>query len=211
MEFVTEPLGPARQQVIYAYASQYRLRRGLSFERWAERVDEAYHQRVPPRHRTLKCMPHLSAVAGADEWEKLRRNLAQNLRRYEAGDQHLPVELEESLVAAMEDPWRSDCIRELAERYGLYGAFRRPATVAGDTASWASVLEDFGLVTRDMASVLADGRIDQDDASRLPALLRDVQRMQADLESLRQHVAAAAEAVADETVVAGPVTWRGER
>ncbi|UEX76824.1 hypothetical protein LMH63_12750 [Spiribacter halobius] len=155
-------------------------------------MDAAYCARVPERLRHVPA-PNLEAVAGAEEWRKLLRAWDQTLRRYAADDLRFPVELEEAWVAALEDPWRSDCIRELAERYGLYGAFRRPATVAGDTASWASVLEDFGLVTRDMAAVLADGRIDQDDASRLPALLRDVQRMQADLESLRQHVQAAAE------------------
>lgn len=182
---MTSQPAPTRQAVLISYAEQYRLRTGLSHERWAERVDREYCQRVPMRLRNVPA-PDLESVEGADEWAKLRRAWDQTLRRYVDGGLKFPVELEEAWVGALEDPWRSDCIRELAERYGLYGAFRRPATAEGDSTSWGTVLRDFARVTEDMAQILADGRIDERDGPELHRLRDDIRRMQGDLESLER-------------------------
>lgn len=175
---------PTRQAVLIAYAEQQRLRTGMSKEAWAECIDTAYCERVPREQRTLPA-PDLAQVTDADDWTKLRRAWDQQIRRYVAGERAFPSELEEAWIAALDEPYRTDCVRELAQRVGLYGALRREPGSTGDGRSWGAVLEGFSQVTQDMAAILDDGRIDDRDMADLPRLVEHVARMQADLESLR--------------------------
>ncbi|MBK1725699.1 hypothetical protein CKO13_01415 [Halorhodospira neutriphila] len=166
-----------------AHAEQQRLRTGQSHEEWAEAVDAAYCRLVPRGHRSLPA-PDLQHVEGADEWRKLLRAWDQQIRRYVAGERHWPAELEEAWVEALDEPYRSECRRELAQRLGCYGAIRRPGGQEGDGESWAAILDDFSSITQDMATIMADSRMDSGDD--LEGLIRDIDRMEADLVAMRE-------------------------
>lgn len=182
---------PTRQAVLILHADEYRHRAGVSHEHWAELVDAAYCARVPEAHRSVPA-PDLGDVSDANHWTKLLRAWDQALRRYESGEQRFPLELEEAWVFALAEPYRSACIREISQRIGCYGARIREPDSVGDHASWGGAMSAWADVTVAMGQVLADGRIDRDDQEHLPELMKHIEHVQADLESLRRHVKQAA-------------------
>ena len=176
---------PTRQAVLLLHAKEFRSRRGVSLENWAERVDREYCRRVPEQHRTISA-PDLSGITNADVYRKRLRAWDQVIRRFDEGEVRFPSELEEAWIFALEDPYRSACIRELSHRVGCYGAQIRPDGAVGDHSAWGDALESFGSVTVLMGQILADGVIDDRDIEQIADLVPTIDRMQAALETVRR-------------------------
>lgn len=177
---------PTRSAVLFVHAESYRRRAGVDHEKWVEYLDWAYCTMVPEAHRSLNA-PDLAAHQNdAEKWVSLRRKWDETIRRITRGDVRFPVDLEEAWVAALGEPWRTQCKRELAWRHGLWGAVRHEQGSAGDHKAWASALHQFGELTQSVGDVLADGAIDSEDLEQLPDLINTARAMQADLASLEQ-------------------------
>ena len=174
---------PTRQAVLFVHAAVFRERTGTSHEAWSERVDAVYCQRVPEQNRQVKA-PGLHDRMNPALHQRLLRAWDQKIYRYENGEQHLPAELEEAWVFALDEPFRTDCIRELSQRLGCYGAQIREPGAGGDHTAWGDALGSWGQITVLMGKVLADGRIDEHDREQLRALVPSIRSAQADLETL---------------------------
>ena len=139
---------------------------GLSMEKYAIGVVQAYHARTPDHLRSVAF-----DVDRADPYAAARANAQKVRRMFFGGPVRMAAELEESLVLALPEPFRSACQRELAERYGLLAA-KLPSGVAGEQVQHvAELITTAGDALAALAPVLSDGVIDADDAAGIPAAL----------------------------------------
>ena len=182
---------PTLQEVFFVHAREFRARCGIKERPWAERLDAAYCRLVPAEHRSLPA-PDLANVTDVTSFEKLRAAWDTYVRRIESGEIRFPVELEEAWLEAMEDPYRTACKRERAQRVGLWGAIRHVEGAIGDHCCFGETVREFGQLTQQMGEILADGSMHSGDAKHLPELTRRIDAMQADLESLKRRAQACA-------------------
>lgn len=91
----------------------------LSWKAFALSVVPHYRSKVPRHQQELE-------FSGKLDLDKAARVDGQHLKRFIDGTNKMPVSLEESWVQSLPEPYRQDCIRALAWRYGLVGAFAEP-------------------------------------------------------------------------------------
>jgi hypothetical protein len=173
-----------RQAVIHRHVAAVIETGRVTREGFADAVRQRYEAMVPERVRSIRFQdPEAAAVPS----RAMNSNMKALFGYWDPERAvRMPVEIEEAVVLSLPDPQREHCIRELARRYGLYGSFRREPGQGGDLRCWGDLLSDFGQISTDMAAVLADGRLDAEDAAAIPGLIEDVERMQSDLDSLRR-------------------------
>jgi hypothetical protein len=167
-----------------------RRRTGLSHEQWAERIDYEYCRRVPAEQRNLPAPDLCQYQNDAETHSKLRRAWDQTLRRWCSGERHFPMELMWSWIDALDEPWRSDCGREVARSLGFVGAKVSEPSGRGDTMAWGSMMVDFGNLTQDVSHVLADGQIHDGDREHLPDIIKHCQAVRADAATLEERARA---------------------
>jgi hypothetical protein len=137
--------------------------------------------------RTPLAARHVPFHRTADVYADQKAN-AQLLRRMLSIDAlvRMPVELEEALVLALPEPMRTECLRELADRYGLLAAPKpcgtriRPVVPAG-------ILRETG------EAVIALAQVIDQDAPRLA----DLQRAASELIDVIAHCTSAREQILD--------------
>jgi hypothetical protein len=165
----TQPLVQSRAEVVFGYTRRMLHERRLSMETFAARVVELYHARVPAAARSIEFK------SDGDLYQVARVN-AQRLSRYMQPEicTRMPVEIEEPWVLALDEPYRTDCVRELAARYGLL------AVPIPDDAGAVSDAESLGRLTRELgefftriAPVMADGIVDARDCPHLAAAIAE--------------------------------------
>jgi tRNA(Met) C34 N-acetyltransferase TmcA len=156
---------------------------------FAQAVAESYMQRVAPAERVVQF--HVGTdLASIDVAHK--RN-AKIVERFRDGTVKLPADLEEAWVAAMPQPWRDDCERELARRYGFLGA-RAPEIVPNaGVLQVAGLALEVGHTLEALAQVMADGKVDASDVPALLRALRESRDLAAELETLQARIQAALE------------------
>lgn len=173
---------PTRATTLIAHAHTYRIRSGVSHERWAEDVARAYCQLVPEGHRSVPA-PDLDGLDSAREYMRQLRAWDQQLRRYADDRNRLPADLEEAWVQALGEPYRTQCLHELAERHGLYAALKGSEGAVGDHECWARTTRRWSELTRLMGRILTQGEIGGDQES-VEALIQEADAMRGDLTSL---------------------------
>lgn len=116
----------SRAAVIIGFTERAIRETDLSWNGFAMAVVPHYRANVPRHQQHIKfsCQPDLLDAARVD---------AQKLKRHADAVNRLPVELEESWVQCLPPQYRRDCIRALAWRYGLIGAFAEPLVDNGGT------------------------------------------------------------------------------
>ena len=148
----------------------------MCMRKFAANVAERYIATTALVDRHLTFHDPGSTIESAVKAEKAN---AQLVTRILDGTVRFPVDLEEAWVGSLIDPFRMDCARELARRYGFLGAV---APRAGDSAAvqLGDLAMQFGAVMQALAPVMADGRIDAEDA---PAQLIAALKVGTDLQA----------------------------
>jgi len=161
---------------------------GCSMQTFAARLVEHYHASVPEPLRAV------TFKVGGDVFRDATTN-GQHVARFMNPDAttRMPVDLEESWVAALGGDFTLRCRRLLARRYGLLGVPVASLAQGADMREASSLTAEFGEVLGAMAPALADGRIDAADAAHLPKLINELD----DLCAAAVAVRARAQAVLD--------------
>lgn len=152
----------------------------LSYEAFAQSVLDHYHAHTTDTLRTIKF--HL--VPHADPYPAMRAN-AQLVRRMVEGlAVRMPVEIEESLVMSLPDPYRAACLRDLSARFGLLAARMPTDTCYGQADGIGTMLQRCGESMKALAPMLRDEAITPSDARLAPAALDHLEQLQADITSI---------------------------
>jgi len=176
-----------RSQVIWRHAHNLVNRTSASWETYAAQVRESYEAAVPKALRVVEWSEQRDA-------HKRMRLDAQTLRRFEHDTRHgLPDDLEEAMVAGLKALGYSghqQLLGELAQRYGLLAAPLPTATPVEDVDGIGRLLKETGEAIQAIAPILADGRIDENDASLAKQALVEINEAVAEMVSYAQRIAA---------------------
>lgn len=148
---------------------------------FAQAVADAYMDQVAPEERTTQFH------AGTDlaSIEKAGKLNAKLIERFRNGTVKLPADLEEAWVAALPKPWRLDCARELARRYGFIGARVPSSAAAGQMLCTAQVAMEFGQALQALAEINMDGVVDAHDLARVRRALKECGDLASEVTTLK--------------------------
>jgi hypothetical protein len=169
-----------RDDVIRHHVDMAARHSGETIESIAARAVELYEARTPLHARHIPFMPR-----GRNPYEAQRAN-ALHVRRFLGLSQpgtRMPVEFEEALVLALPEPFRTECLRELADRLGLLAA-KAPDPAASLLCAPADLMRECAEVITALAPALVDGTYTADDLPAIRAAvgaLADVQGATASL------------------------------
>lgn len=167
----------------------------LSSETYADEVRRLYQERTPEGARVVQFQ---NPDAADDPYRALRHN-AQTVRRY-LGLCEQPIrllaDLEEAMVLALPEPYRAECLRELAARYGLLAA-RMPGHERAATAlPLADLMRETAEVVEAVAPLMADGLLDSFDGHlQINQALQQLADLEAACASQRAQLEAGLQAV----------------
>lgn len=151
---------------------------------FADDVASLYHERTPLHARGVEFHQH---TRGADPYQVRRANEQLLFRMLKAGGPvRLPVELEEAVVMALPEPYRSECVRELAERYGLLAAALPTRGGCGTQASVGLLAREFGDVLHATAQTFGDGLLEQASPLHCAEVIKQIDQLVACALSLRE-------------------------
>lgn len=170
--------GEPRARVIAQYVGAYLHSSGTSMEAYADDVAREYHARTAPELRSVQFQ------CGGDAYKRLRAN-GQVVRRFLENEPRMPVDVEEAFIFALPDDLRRDVLRELAARVGLLAAPLPDGNGAHDLTLVGDLMREFGDAVKTLGPVLADGRIDAQDAPYLHAALREITELVEQATALR--------------------------
>lgn len=152
-----------RDDVIRHHLDMAARHSGETIESLASRAVDIYEARTPLHARHIPFMPR-----GRNPYEAQRTN-ALHVRRFLGLSQpatRMPIEFEEAIVLALPEPFQSECLRELADRFGLLAA-KAPDPAASVLCGPADLMRECAEVITALAPALADGTYTVDD---LPAI-----------------------------------------
>jgi len=176
---------PPRSHVIYNHTRLMLNQSALCVRKFAMRVAEQYMQLVAPDQRQCKFRWGVTL----EDLAKAEVHNAQILSRYMDGTvKVLPVDLEDAWVAALPEPYRSDCERDLARRRGNVSVKMAAPTMAGKAASIGVLMVEVGQLCEALAPALADGRITQSDLPHARRILKEGDDVIAAVLSLRRQI-----------------------
>ena len=178
--------GLSRRELLAGYIDSMLRVSSLSALDFAGRVAVNYARLVPEASRkiALKLEPESGEKAIRDT---IQSNY-QIVHRWLTGHTVMPVEVEEALVASLDEPYRSRCIHDLCRRHGVMPVMRG---TGGPLVGLGQLLESSGEVLKQAAVVLADGQINEADrehaapaAASLRQMISDATAMLVALEAL---------------------------
>lgn len=153
----SRPQQETRSEVIHRHTARMFHETRCSREAFGQGVVENYHRLVPPAAREIQFKTE------GDFFHCAKIN-AQKLMRYvdDRVNARMPVDLEEAWVLALSEPYRADCLHDLARRYGLLAV---PVPTDGATAlqSMSSVTREFGQACEAIAPIIANGSFGPED------------------------------------------------
>ena len=153
-----------RALVIHAHVQAALKHSGLDEADFADDVAALYQARTPLHARVIEFRPHQRGVNPYD----VRRANAQLLFRMlkPEGGVRLPSDVEEAVVLTLPEPYRAECLAELAARYGLLAAPLPAAPGAGireQVKSPCELMRKGADAVERIAPMLEDGRIGAED------------------------------------------------
>jgi len=157
-----------RDAVLVATARDMIARTSMSQDGFAEQLNHQLFDRAPARCRE-KGFPDLQALTKTADMQAYGRAYKAWSKRVErwlddSGDRiEIPSWIEESWVAALDQPWRDRALTELASRYGLLAVKQIGSGVDDALQVFAGIATNFGLVAGLGGKVFADGVFDQKD------------------------------------------------
>lgn len=187
-----------RAQVLFRYTTEAIRNSGLDDKSFAAEVAEKYMATVAPPERIIAF--HVGTDTATIDQANNRN--AKLIERFRNGTVKLPADLEEAWVAALPEPWRTDCARELARRYGFMGA-KTPAGDAGSVLSTARMCIELGESLQAMAEVSPTGAADGCPLPALRKALKEMQDLQAEVATLMAGLQQAIDAQTPRAVAGG--------
>jgi hypothetical protein len=157
-----------RDAVLVAIARDMIARTSMSQDGFAEQLNHQLFDRAPARCKE-KGFPDLQALTKTADMQAYGRAYKAWSKRVErwlddSGDRiEIPSWIEESWVAALDQPWRDRALTELASRYGLLAVKQIGSGVDDALQVFAGISTNFGLVAGLGGKVFADGVFDQKD------------------------------------------------
>lgn len=175
-----------RDSVIERYVMQALSAGVMTREGYADDVRKIYWQIVPEKQRKVR-------FADPDSHPKPSTVLASNAKTVfrfwdDSVSARMPVAIEEAMAYALPDPYGEDCRYALVYRLGYWGVKRHEPNGRGDYKAWGQALRGFGDVNVDMAEILADMVIDENDRPHIPRAIADIDAEVAHLLSVRQQL-----------------------
>lgn len=164
-----------RSGVVLDFVRRYLAETSMSLSKFAQVVVEVYHARVPdPKRRIMQFHESADAVADYAANDQLIRRLMSERVNF-------PADLEEAFVLALPDPYQSDCLHALAARYDCLAVKIPVSESCDDLANFARILKETGDLVTALGPILADGKIDADDAGDAKFALQQIHEAQAEL------------------------------
>lgn len=157
-----------RDAVLVAIARDMIARTSMSQDGFAEQLNHQLFDRAPARCKE-KGFPDLQALTKTADMQAYGRAYKAWSKRVErwlddSGDRiEIPSWIEESWVAALDQPWRDRALTELASRYGLLAVKQIGSGVDDALQVFAGITTNFGLVAGLGGKVFADGVFDDKD------------------------------------------------
>lgn len=167
----------ARAACIVHHANMALRKSVLTDRAYGQAVADLYMQRTPLHARTIEF--HVSHDPYADE-----RANAQLVKRFLTDVVRMPVDIEEALVLALPEPFRTACMTDLAARLNLLAAPRPQTGGTQQTVHLGQMAKDAGEVMIALAPMFKDGRIDAHDAPLAAHALDAIAQTMAMLASL---------------------------
>lgn len=158
-----------REAVLHRYLTRWENETSSSWPTIATVVRETYHALVPAGERVVSFSDH------ADAATRMRLD-AQILRRLFDKAEGCPMDIEESVVMALPDRYRQDCIEELNARIGQRcSPMREEQTAAFE--GMADTATEFGQLVQALAPALADSQFTPADLPYAPAIKNKANRV----------------------------------
>lgn len=184
-------LAETRSEVVFRYVKLMVRSTGASIEDYSVDVVRHWRDRTPAAAR------HGDFHIAGSVFEQMKSN-GQKIRRWMNPEVSArpSVDVEEALVLGLPEPFRSDCLRELAVRCGgLFVALNTTATpLLGDMAE---LLTQSGEALAALGPLFADGRIDSsDDTQALLKARRELQDVQSVIAGITSRIDQALEGTA---------------
>lgn len=177
-----------RDQVVAHHVNMVLRHTTVTRESFADDVVNRYHERTPLELRHIQFH---AFQRGGDPYAVQRAN-AQLLFRMLGNVVRLPVEIEEAVVLSLPEPYRTACLHDLCERYGLLAAPIPGATPEARLAQVGDLATEFGQAVHALATTLGDGHLTPADASNAQLVVRELDELIAKASGLRaQHQAIA--------------------
>lgn len=157
-----------RDAVLVAVARDMIARTSMSQDGFAEQLNRQLNLQAPARCRE-KGFPDLLAMTKTSEMQAYGRAYKAWSKRVErwlddSGDRiEIPSWIEESWVAAMDQPWRDRVLVELSARYGLLAVRQAGSGIDDALQIFACISTGFGDVAGLGGKVFADGVFDSGD------------------------------------------------
>src|SRR5690242_2310224 len=176
-----------RSELVFRHTSRMLHETRCSWEAFGQRLVEHYHAAVPAEARDVQFQ------TTGDVFHCAKIN-AQKICRY-ADDRvnaRLPVDLEESWVEALAEPYRTDCIRDLARRYGLL-AVQVPVSLGCTVSAMQSVSavsREFGQAIEAVAPIIENGKFGPEDLPHVDRALRELEDLIGAAEATRAQLLA---------------------
>jgi hypothetical protein len=157
------------------------LANATTMRSYATTVAGIYNERTAAAARGIEF--HSTRDPYADE-----RANAQIVQRYVDGRARMPVEIEEALVLALPEPFRGECKRELAARYGDLAAPIPACDGEAVLADAGKLMEECGLSIMEVAQSCRDGKIIPGKTETARKAVNDLTDVIAMSTTLREHL-----------------------
>uniref|UniRef100_A0A7C2AWA1 Uncharacterized protein n=1 Tax=Pseudomonas graminis TaxID=158627 RepID=A0A7C2AWA1_9PSED len=157
-----------RDAVLVATARDMIARTSMSQDGFAEQLNHQLFNRAPARckEKGFPDLQGLTKTADMQAYGRAYKAWSKRVERWldDSGDRiEIPSWIEESWVAALDQPWRDRALTELAGRYGLLAVKQIGSGVDDALQVFAGIATNFGLVAGLGGKVFADGVFDEKD------------------------------------------------
>jgi len=172
---------PTRSKVIIQHTRDAIDATNLTVRRFAMAVVERYHNTVAPDERTIKFNenPDISIRV---------RNWAQDISRIMGNDSgmRMPCDLEESWVAVLPEPYRSNCNAELARRMGMLPTPVLDINPRGAVGDLSRTVKEFSELLAVLGEATADNVINHKDRPLAKRALKESADVQGQIVAWQQ-------------------------
>lgn len=185
---------------------------GLDQQEFSDEVARIYLDRTPLHARSIDFHMH---TRGSDPYQVRRANEQLLFRMLKPnGPVRMPVEVEEAVVLALPQPFRDECLRELAARYGLLAAtipVDGGASLPDQLRAPCELMRRAAVAVERIAPMLENGVIGPEDAPHFAAALRAINDLTAVNVTLSTQIADAMEAAYAQSTAADKVVGFNNR
>lgn len=164
---------PPRSQVIGAFVVEAITGHAMTWNQYSERVVAHYHATVDVLDRVVEF--HVPTTA--ENFEHCTRLNTQTVRRLLTGEIRQPVDIEESLLAGLDDDDRQQLQTRLLQRSGLIYAAQPGQGSEGGLVAPCELMRRAADAVQRVAPMLADGRICPKDAPHFATALDALHRV----------------------------------